>query len=254
MIVIFVIMIQSFKIPQTAPLRIFLKEIKLRLMYSFLGSLFAFYVSYLYSEDLLYWIIQPNNQIQSHFIFLNISEALYTTLKISGLTTLCTCIPLWWYHVWSFLIPSCTTTERKKFTQVSVLFLLFFVLSIWWTFYIGTPLLAKFLLQFQIQKSSFIVEYQATLYSYISWVWSCLLTMFIVSQFPTLLVITVISKRITPQAITQYRKAILIGSVLIAAFISPPDIIVQMVLALSLYIYIEFIIWCLFMYTSTNVK
>ena len=83
MIVIFVIMIQSFKIPQTAPLRIFLKEIKLRLMYSFLGSLFAFYVSYLYSEDLLYWIIQPNNQIQSHFIFLNISEALYTTLKIS---------------------------------------------------------------------------------------------------------------------------------------------------------------------------
>ena len=245
---------QTFEIPQTAPLRVFLKEIKLRFIYSFLGSLFAFCMSYAYSEDLLYWIIQPNAEIQSHFIFLNISEALYTTLKISGLTTLCTCIPLWWYHLWSFLVPSCTISERKKFTQVSILFLMFFGLSIWWTFYVGTPILAKFLLQFQIQKASLVVEYQATLYAYISWVWSCLLIVFVVSQFPTLLFIAVIGKQITPEKITQYRKGIFILSVLIAAFISPPDILIQLMLALSFYIYIEFIIWCLFIYTNIHLK
>jgi len=107
-------MIHTFTLPHTSPLYFFLKEIKLRAVYSVLGGIFAFCMSYAYSEDLLYWIIQPNNVIQSHFVFLNISEALYTTLKIAGLTTLCTCIPFWWYHIWSFLVPSCTCSERKK--------------------------------------------------------------------------------------------------------------------------------------------
>jgi len=247
-------MIHTFTLPHTSPLYFFLKEIKLRAVYSVLGGIFAFCMSYAYSEDLLYWIIQPNNVIQSHFVFLNISEALYTTLKIAGLTTLCTCIPFWWYHIWSFLVPSCTCSERKKFTQVTILFLIFFGLSIWWTFYVGTPLLAKFLLQFQIQKSSLVVEYQATLYSYVSWVWSCLLITFIVSQFPTILFIAVIGKKITPETIVYYRKGIFILSVLIAAIVSPPDIIIQCMLALSFYIYIEFIIWCLFIYTRIYLK
>jgi sec-independent protein translocase protein TatC len=131
---------------------------------------------------------------------------------------------------------------------------MFFGLSIWWTFYVGTPILAKFLLQFQIQKTSLVVEYQATLYAYISWIWSCLLIVFVVSQFPTLLFIAVIGKQITPEKITQYRKGIFILSVLIAAFISPPDILIQLMLALSFYIYIEFIIWCLFIYTNIHLK
>jgi len=247
-------MAYGFKLYQTSPLRFFINEIKLRFIYCLVGSGLAFVMSYMYSEDLLFWFIQPNPNIHSHFIFLNLSEALYTTLKIAGLTTICTCIPLYWYHIWSFLTPSCTVTERKTLTQVSILFLFLFVLSIWWTFSIGTPLLTKFLLQFQIQKTSLVVEYQATLYAYVSWVWSCLVVVCVISQFPTVLLVTVLWKKITPTNITNYRKGIFILTVLIAAFISPPDIVIQCVLALSLYLYIEFIIWCLFVYTAVYLQ
>ena len=147
---------------QTPLVYIFLQEIKLRAMYGALALVITFCVSYTYADDLLYWLIAPNKEIQSHFIFLNIPEALYTTLKISGFVTLCTCMPILWYHLWGFFIPSCTRSERKQVLQVSILFFFFFLMSVWWTLYKGTPMLTKFLLQFQIHQDAFSIAYQAT--------------------------------------------------------------------------------------------
>lgn len=242
---------QSITSTVQAPLvYVFLKEIKLRLMYSVLALIITFCVSYNYADDLLYWLIEPNKEIQSHFIFLNIPEALYTTLKITGFVTFCMCLPLLWYHTWSFFIPSCTRSERKRVFQVSMLFLFFLTTSIWWTLYKGMPLLTKFLLQFQIHQESFSIAYQATLNAYISWMISCLCITSIMAQLPTLLFIAVLWKAITPSTIARYRKGLFIMCILGAALVSPPDLMLQLTIACGFYAYTEFILWSLFIYTA----
>lgn len=237
---------------QTPLVFVFLKEIKLRLIYSVFAFLVTFCASYAYADDLLYWLIEPNKQIQSHFIFLNIPEALYTSLKISGFVTLCMCVPLLWYHIWSFIIPSCTRSERKQVLHVSVLFFLFSLTSILWALYKGTPLLTKFLLQFQIHQDSFSIAYQATLNSYIAWIISCLCITLVMAQLPTLLFIAVLWKKITPLTIARYRKGLFLGCILGAALVSPPDLMLQLTIACGFYAYIEFILWSLFIYAALH--
>ena len=235
---------------QTPLVYIFLQEIKLRAMYGALALVITFCVSYTYADDLLYWLIAPNKEIQSHFIFLNIPEALYTTLKISGFVTLCTCMPILWYHLWGFFIPSCTRSERKQVLQVSILFFFFFLMSVWWTLYKGTPMLTKFLLQFQIHQDAFSIAYQATLNSYISWIVSCLGITLVMAQLPTLLFIAVLWKKITPMTIARYRKGLFLACILGAALVSPPDLMLQLTIAGGFYAYVEVILWGLFVYIA----
>ena len=213
---------------QTPLVYIFLQEIKLRAMYGALALVITFCVSYTYADDLLYWLIAPNKEIQSHFIFLNIPEALYTTLKISGFVTLCTCMPILWYHLWGF----------------------FFLMSVWWTLYKGTPMLTKFLLQFQIHQDAFSIAYQATLNSYISWIVSCLGITLVMAQLPTLLFIAVLWKKITPMTIVRYRKGLFLACILGAALVSPPDLMLQLTIAGGFYAYVEVILWGLFVYIA----
>lgn len=242
------------KIPEKAPINFFLKEMKWRLCYTFLCVIITFTTCYIVAPDLLFWITQPCQKFQTHFVFFNIPEALYTTLKVCALVSLCTVIPVFWYQLWSFFVPSFTLSERIRVTRISILFFFLFSLSIYWTFSVGTPLLAEFLLQYQIHQGSFVLEYQATLASYVSWTWSCLLIVSLLAQCPTILFIGLLWRKLKPENITKYRKAIFLLCICLAASLSPPDVVLQTGMTLGLWLYSEFIILCFFIYNALFLK
>jgi Sec-independent protein secretion pathway component TatC len=242
------------QISKDASIFIFIQEMKWRAFYLLLSILITFGTCYYISPDLLFWITKPCHEFQSHFIFLNLPEALYTTLTVCGLITWCTCLPLFWYHCWCFLVPGFTLIERTRISQVSLIFFISYGISIWGTFKYFTPYLTKFLLQFQIQQTSFIVEYQATLSAYISWIWSCLIIAFLVCQWPTLLFIGLAWKKLSINFLTQYRKVTFLSCMFIAASLSPPELIIQLGTTLFLWLYTEIILWCFHIYLTFEKK
>lgn len=242
------------QIPKNAPLLIFMQEIKWRVFYSVLSVAVTFGTCYYASPDILYWITKPCHEFQSHFIFLSLPEAFYTTLTVCGMFTWCACLPLFWYHCWCFLVPGFTRTERMRITRVGLVFFVLYGISIWWTFQFFAPYLTKFLLQFQIQQSSFVVEYQATLSAYVSWIWSCLIIAFFVCQWPTLLFIGLAWKKLSIDFLTQYRKVTFFVCILIAASLSPPELVVQLTTTFFLWLYTEIILWCFYIYVAFEKK
>lgn len=242
------------KIPEKAPINFFIKEMKWRLCYTILSIIITFTSCYAVAPDLLFWITKPCQSFQTHFVFFNIPEALYTTLKVCALVSLCAVIPIFWYQLWSFFVPSFTVSERIRVTRTSMLFFFLFSLSVYWTFSIGTPLLAEFLLQYQVHQGSFVLEYQATLASYVSWTWSCLLIVSLLAQYPTLLFVGLLWRKIKPENITKYRKAIFLVYICLAASFSPPDIVLQLGITIALWLYSEFIILCFFVYNALFLK
>ena len=238
------------KVPKNAPLVIFLQEIKWRIFYSLLSVFMTFGTCYYVSPDILFWITKPCHKFQSHFIFLNLPDAFYTTLTVCGLFTWCVCLPLFWYHCWCFLVPGLTSKERIKISRVGFVFFLLYGISMWWTFQYFAPYLTKFLLQFQIQQSSFVVEYQATLSAYISWIWSCLVIAFFVCQWPTLLFIGLAWKKFSLEFLTQYRKVTFFICIFIAASLSPPELFVQLITTFFLWLYTEIILCCFYIYIA----
>ena len=236
----------SLNITNLSPISQFLREIKWRFFYCFLSFSITFYTCYIYSPDLFFWITKPCHQCQTGFLFLSLPEAFYTTLTLCSILTLCFCLPVIWYQWWSFFIPSLTQTERSKTLAVSFVFFILYLVSLSLTFYIITPLLLNFLLQFQIEQPSFSIQYQATLAVYISWIRSCLLSTFFVCQWPTILYICVLLNKITPKKLTDYRKSILLLCVFLGATISPPEILLQLTFTLIFWVYTECVFWLLF--------
>lgn len=242
------------QISKNAPIFIFMQEIKWRVFYSLLSILFTFGTCYYVSPDILYWITKPCHEFQSHFVFLNLPEAFYTTLTVCALITWCICLPIFWYHCWCFLVPGFTLTERTRISRVGIVFFILYGISVWWTFQYFAPYLTKFLLQFQIQQNNFIVEYQATLSAYISWILSCLVIAFFICQWPTILFIGLAWKKLSIKFLTQYRKVTFFACILIAASLSPPELVIQIGTTLFLWVYTEIIIWCFFVYLSFENK
>lgn len=238
------------QISKNAPLFIFMKEIKWRSFYSLLSILITFGTCYYTSSDILFWITKPCHEFQSHFVFLSLPDAFYTTLTVCGIFTWCTCLPLFWYQCWSFLVPGLTLTERVRISRVALVFFTLYGVSIWWTFQYFAPYLTEFLLQFQIQQSSFVVEYQATLAAYVSWIWSCLIIAFFVCQWPTILFIGLAWKTLSINFLTRYRRITFFLCILIAASLSPPELIIQLTTTFFLWVYTEIILWCFHVYLS----
>lgn len=77
-------------------------EIKLRFIYSLFSLIVTLLVSYIYQLELLYIITRPFLKLQQKFIFVDLTEALYTIIRICIYISIMLIIPYIIYQIWSF--------------------------------------------------------------------------------------------------------------------------------------------------------
>jgi sec-independent protein translocase protein TatC len=94
-----------------------LTEIKYRCFYLLLSALLTFCVCSNSQLELFYLIGKPFLEAHQTFIFLDLTEAFYTVLKLALVFTFVLWVPLFFYQVWGFLIPSCYKFQRKRITN-----------------------------------------------------------------------------------------------------------------------------------------
>lgn len=148
--------------------------------------------------------------------------------------------PLFIYQLWAFVEPALEKREKKK-TFFSAFFIsFFFILGVTFGYLILVPFALQFFAQFQISdiiRNDFdINEYFG---SVSMWVMAC----GIIFQIP--IVSYFLSKigLLTPELLRTYRRHALIFTLAIAAMLTPPDPISQILIALPLTVLYEFSIW-----------
>ncbi len=99
-------------------------EIKLRSIYLIFSTICTFFLFSHYQLELIYIMGKPFIEQQQTFIFLELTEAFYTLLRISTILTVFVIIPFLFYHMVSFLIPSFYKIERNR-----LIFFFFFLFS-----------------------------------------------------------------------------------------------------------------------------
>ena len=107
-----------------------IKEIKLRIIYSLFSLIITLLISYFFQLELLYLITRPFLELQQKFIFVDLTEALYTIIRICFYISIMLIIPYIFYQIWSFLIPSCYFSERTSINNFLLIFFIFLCLEI----------------------------------------------------------------------------------------------------------------------------
>lgn len=176
--------------------------------------------------------------ITSDFELQNINMAGQFTshIVVSIIAGFIIAFPYVFYQVWAFIKPGLRDTERKMARGVVFFTTLLFISGILFGYFLIAPLSVQFLGGYKVSSQ---VHNIIALNSFITTVTSTTLASGIVFQLPIVIYFLAKIGLITPQILRKYRKHSIVGVLIVAAIITPPDITSQILVAIPLVILYE---------------
>lgn len=140
------------------------------------------------------------------------------------------------YELWRFIAPALTKSE-KNYSQgfIGIASLLFF-LGVLFGYYVISPLSINFLGNYTVSKE---VINDIDIGSYFGLIRSSALASGIVFELPILIYILTKLGLVTPEVLKKYRKFAIVGILILAAIITPPDIASQVIVAIPILVLYE---------------
>lgn len=150
--------------------------------------------------------------------------------------------PIFFYQMWAFIEPALESKEKWK-TIMSALFItIFFLIGVAFGYLILVPFALQFFGTFNISDSG-IVRNDFDINEYFGSVAMWVITCGLIFQIP---IISYALSRIgilTPEFLRKYRRHAIIVCLVMAAFLTPPEPISQVLIAMPLAVLYEFAIW-----------
>lgn len=215
-----------------------LLELRQRLFWSAIVLVVTTIVSFVFTKQILQFLIAPAGHI--NLIFTEMTEMLGTYMQVALLGGIVLAMPFLVYQLIMFISPALSRQE-KKYVYVALPWItLMFAGGVAFGYYVLLPPAMKFLVSF----GNDIATPQIKIGNYISLVTRLLLAIGVVFELPV--VTTFLAKLgiISPQTLARQRKWAIIGAFVLAAFITPTvDPINQSLVAVPLVFLYEISIW-----------
>ncbi len=229
-------MVRPVNFTEKIPISHHLIELRDRFVVVAIVVAFFFGLSFLLIDFLLLWLEDPLPRQFAELTFITPTEPFFTSMKVSFMSSLFISMPVILYHVWGFISPGLKVKE-KKITAMFVGFgTFFFLMGGVFCYFLVLPLGLKFLLNWGVQWW----KMQVTIGFYFSFVVKLMLAFAFAFQTPLLMVLLTKFGVANTVKMRMYRKWAFLGMFAMAAVLTPPDIITQVLLAVPLYCLYEF--------------
>ena len=140
------------------------------------------------------------------------------------------------YEVWKFLKPALYDNERKNARSFIIISSLLFFIGILFGYYVITPLSVNFLGSYTVADE---VKNNFDLNSYTGLLKTSCLAAGFIFELPIIIYFLTKLGLVTPEFLRTYRKYALVMVLILAAVITPPDIISQVIVAIPMIILYE---------------
>ena len=228
--------VKTVDFTEKIPVTHHLIELKNRLVQVALVVSIFFGVCFYFIDFLLLWLEDPLPKKYAELTFITPTEPFFTAMKVSFMGSMFISMPWILYHIWEFIAPGLKVKE-KKVTALFVAFgTLFFLFGGLFCYFLVVPLGLKFLLNY----GTTWWKMQVTIGFYFSFVVKMILAFAFAFQTPLIMVLLTKFGVINTIKMKLYRKWAFLGTFGLAAVLTPPDIITQVLLAFPLYGLYEF--------------
>lgn len=164
-------------------------------------------------------------------INLNLSGQFSSHMSISFFSGLILASPYVIWEIWRFLKPALYEKERRHSRGAVLAMSLLFIIGVLFSYFLIVPLTLNFFGTYSISN---MVVSQISLASYISTVVSVTFSLGVVFELPVFVYFLSKVGIITPDFLKRSRKYMIILIITIAAIITPPDIISQILVSIPL--------------------
>ena len=144
--------------------------------------------------------------------------------------------PYIFYQLWAFIKPGLKGNEKNMAKGIVFYVSLLFFLGILFGYYIVAPLSVQFFGAFQITPE---IKTDVTIASYMSTILSTVFYTGLFFLFPIVTFLLVKIGLFTPDFLIKYRKHAIVVILILAAVITPPDVISQVIVTIPIYLLFE---------------
>ena len=139
--------------------------------------------------------------------------------------------PYTFWEIWRFISPGLYTKERSLSRGATFFVSLLFMLGILFGYFIISPLSINFLANYQVDPS---VTNEFDINSYVTLLIMIVLACGILFQLPIVVYFLTKAGFVTPQLMRRFRKHAIVVILVLAALLTPPDPVSQILIALPL--------------------
>jgi sec-independent protein translocase protein TatC len=223
-----------------APLLDHLIELRTRLLRSIAALAVAFGVCLYFSDHILAFLVQPLLKAgQNELIYTKLYEAFFVELKVSLFAAFCLAFPVIANQMWAFIAPGLYAREKKAFLPFLVATPVLFTMGAALAYYVVMPTAFRWMLGFEGNKGGLQLKALPATGDYLGLVMQFILAFGISFLLPVLLLLLNRAGIVSRTQLAGMRRYVIVAITAVAAIITPPDVISQLMLLVPMLLLFE---------------
>jgi sec-independent protein translocase protein TatC len=213
-------------------------ELRARLIRGVAGLLLVFLGLLPFANKVYGWFAQPlldKLPKGGQLIAVEVASPFFAPLKLAFFVAIFATMPWLLYQAWAFVAPGLYKREKRLALPLLASALVLFYGGCAFAFFVVLPSVFGFLAQVTPDGVAMMTDINA----YLDFVLVIFLAFGISFELPVALVILVMLGWVTPAQLSEWRGYAIVGIFIIAAIITPPDVISQLLLAIPMCILYE---------------
>ncbi len=237
----------------SAPLIEHLAELRTRLIHSVVAFIIGMVICFTVATPIFNFLTAPLCQVLAErgqdcdLIFISPQEGFFVAIKVSLLGGFILAFPYIANQMWRFVAPGLYKSEKGAFLPFLVASPFMFFLGAAFAFYVVTPLAYDFFLGFQQfggqgeaveggqNAAPLSVVFQGSAQEYLNLTIKFIVAFGLCFQLPVLLTLMGKAGLVSAPGLRSVRKYAVVGILLLAALVTPPDVITQIILFIVVY-------------------
>ena len=219
-----------------APLMDHLIELRQRLIYGLIGVGCGFVACFAFATQIYNILVWPylwaRGGDKVAMIFTAPQEFFFTKLKLALFGAVFLAFPIIAHQIYKFVAPGLYRNERTAFRPYLVATFLLFILGALVVYFVVMPMMMTFFLTGEQLSGPVEIQLQARVSEYLSLIMTLILGFGFMFQLPVVLTLLARAGILGGQQLRQFRRYAIVAITGVAMFVSPPDPISMIAMAL----------------------